>query len=88
MSRRNPPEAIAGWLGERGSVAVIPRHEDPFFTFQFAGDRLIPRGASGSAGAGLLGNPATLALVHLLTTTVVGEGGWVDLAQAVVRPDR
>jgi len=68
---------------------VIPLHEDPFFTFRFGDDRIIPRFhlegvATGRQVQVYSADPATLQPIKLLATAVVGEGGWVDLAQAIV----
>jgi hypothetical protein len=60
-------------------------HEDPHYTFRFADDRVIPRFHLAGVGAGTPVavyriDPATEAKQELLATVVVGEGGWVDLA--------
>ena len=68
---------------------MIPLHEDPYFTFRFADDRIIPRFHLDGVAAGRLvrvysANPETLAPTGLLATAVVGEGGWVDLPQPII----
>jgi hypothetical protein len=68
---------------------VIPLHEDPFFTFRFAQDRIIPRFHLEGVSAGRLvrvysADAKTLKPIHVLATAVVGESGWVDLPQAIV----
>lgn len=68
---------------------MIPLHEEPFFTFRFADDRLIPRFHLEGVPAGRLvrvfaADSMTLAPIRLLATGHVGDGGWVDLAQAII----
>ena len=68
---------------------MIPLHEDSFFTFRFAEDRLIPRFHLDGVPAGRLvhvysANPETLEPTKLLGTAVVGKEGWVDLPQPIV----
>ena len=68
---------------------MIPLHEESYFTFRFAEDRLIPRFHLEGVTAGRLvrvyaADPMSLQPGNLLATAVVGEGGWVDLPQAIV----
>lgn len=68
---------------------MFPLHQDPFFTFRFADDRIIPRFHLEGVAAGRLvqvysAEPATLQPIKLLATAVVGEGGWVGLDQPIV----
>jgi hypothetical protein len=64
-------------------------YEEPCFTFRFADDRRIPRFHLEGVSAGrsirvFAADPQTLQPGVLLATGVVGEGGWVDLPQAIV----
>lgn len=68
---------------------MIPLHHDPFYTFRFAEDRMIPRFHLEGMPSGQLirvhrADPATLRPGALLTTAPVGTGGWVDLAQPLL----
>jgi hypothetical protein len=68
---------------------VTPLHEDRFFTFRFAEDRLIPRFHLEGVPPGrqvqvYSANPQTLEPTKLLTTAVVGEAGWVDISQPIL----
>ncbi|MBY0527481.1 MAG: hypothetical protein K2R98_29060 [Gemmataceae bacterium] len=68
---------------------MVPLHKDPFFTFRFAEDRLIPRfhleGVASSRRVQVYAaNPKTLEPIRLLATALVREEGWVDLAEALI----
>lgn len=68
---------------------MIPLYEQPWFTFRFADDRLIPRfhlegPAAGCPVAVHAADPATLRPLRLLARAIVGAGGWVDLAEPIV----
>lgn len=68
---------------------MIPLYEQPWFTFRFADDRVIPRfrlegPAPGCRVAVHAAAPDSLRPLRLLTTGVVGEGGWVDLPEPIV----
>ena len=68
---------------------MLPLYEDPWFTFRFADNRLIPRFHLEGVGAGrrvsvFRINPATGERLGLLATATVGEGGWVDLAEPII----
>jgi hypothetical protein len=68
---------------------MLPLYEDPCFTFRFAYARLIPRFHLEGVPAGrpvrvFAADSQTLKPGCLLATGFVGEGGWVDLAQAIV----
>jgi uncharacterized protein len=63
-------------------------HQDPWFTFRFADDRIIPRFHVESVPPGshisvIRINPETGERLGLLTTATVGNGGWVDLPQPI-----
>ncbi|MBI3823803.1 MAG: hypothetical protein HY289_14125 [Planctomycetes bacterium] len=64
-------------------------YEDPWFTFRFADDRIIPRFHLEGVEAGrqisvFKIDPHTGARVGLLTTATVSEGGWVDLGEPII----
>jgi hypothetical protein len=66
-----------------------PLYVDPWFTFRFAEDRLIPRFHLEGVEAGrrvlvFKIDPGTGERLGLLTTAAVGEGGWVDLAEPII----
>jgi hypothetical protein len=68
---------------------VLPLHEDPHFTFRFANDRLIHRFHLEGVGAGrqvsvFRTEAGTGERLGLLATAIVGEGGWVDLAEPII----
>lgn len=67
---------------------MLPLYRDPHFTFRFAADRLIPRFHLEGVEAGLRvdvfrTDPATGERLGLLTTGVVGDGGWVDVNEPI-----
>jgi hypothetical protein len=64
-------------------------YEDPWFTFRFADDRIIPRFHLDGVEAGrrvsiLKIDPETGERLGLLGTATVSEGGWVDLAEPII----
>lgn len=66
-----------------------PLYQDPWFTFRFAEDRLIPRFHLEGVPAGWQvsvhkADPATLKPFDLLSREVVGQGGWVELRQPII----
>jgi hypothetical protein len=68
---------------------VRPLYQDPWFTFRFSEDRVIPRFHLGGVEAGrpvlvVKINPDTGERLCLLATAIVGEGGWVDLAEPII----
>jgi hypothetical protein len=68
---------------------MIPLHHDPWFTFRFAEDRLIPRFHLDGVGAGRRVSvykidPTSGERLGVLAMATVGEGGWVDLAEPIV----
>ena len=68
---------------------MIPLHRDPWFTFRFADDRIIPRFHLEGVEAGqrvlvFKIDPCTGERLCLLATATVGEGGWVDLAEPII----
>lgn len=70
---------------------MLPLYHDPWFTFRFAEDRIIPRFhlegvKSGRRVSVFKIDPDTSERLGLLTTAIMGEGGWVDLpAPLIVR---
>jgi hypothetical protein len=68
---------------------MIPLHQDPWFTFRFAEDRIIPRFHLEGVEAGrrvevFKIDPGTGERLGLLVTATVGEGGWVDLVEPII----
>lgn len=68
---------------------MLPLHHDPWFTFRFADDRLIPRFHLEGVQTGrrvmvFKINPGTDERLALLATASVGEGGWVDLPEPIL----
>ncbi len=69
---------------------MLPLHHDPHFTFRFAKDRSIPRFHFEGIGAGrqvevFKTDADTGERLVLLATATVGNGGWVDPAEPIVR---
>ena len=74
--------------GRRENDDVLPLHRDPWFTFRFADDRIIPRFhlegvPPGSHVSVIKINAETGERLGLLATATVGDGGWVDLLQPI-----
>jgi hypothetical protein len=68
---------------------VRPLFHDPHFTFRFAEDRIIPRFHLEGVEAGrwvevFSIDPGTGERLGLLSTVMVGEGGWVDLPEPII----
>ena len=68
---------------------MIPLHYDPWFTFRFVDDRIVPRFHLEGIEAGrrvsvLQINPTTGERLGLLATATVGEGGWVELSEPII----
>jgi hypothetical protein len=64
-------------------------YQDPWFTFRFAEDRIIPRFRLEGVWAGrqvsvFRIDPAIGERLALLTMATVGEGGWVNLAEPII----
>jgi hypothetical protein len=73
---------------ERGTM-MLPLYRDVGFTFRFAEHRIIPRFHLEGVSAGRLVSvfmldPSTGERLGLMTTTTVGEGGWVDLREPLI----
>jgi hypothetical protein len=74
--------------GRKGS-RMLPLYEEPWFTFRFADDRLIPRfhldGVEARRRVSVIGiDPGTGERRGLLATAIVGDGGWVDLLEPII----
>ena len=68
---------------------MIPLYRDPWFTFRFDSDRIIPRFhledvKPGTQISVFKIDPSTQERLGLLSVAVVGEGGWVDLAEPII----
>ena len=68
---------------------MLPLHHDPWFTFRFAEDRIIPRFhlegvLPGSQISVIKIDPSTGERLGVLATATVGEGGWVDLTEPII----
>ncbi len=68
---------------------MLPLYRDPHFTFRFAEDRLVGRfhldGVTAGTPVSVFGlDPATGGCRELIAEAVVGDGGWVDLSEALV----
>jgi len=68
---------------------MLPLYEDPWFTFRFADDRLIPRFNLEGVQAGrrvsvFQIDPGSGERLCLLATATVGDGGWVDLQEPLI----
>src|SRR2546425_783962 len=72
---------------------MLPLYHEPHFTFRFGEDRLIPRFHLEGVKIGRRVSvfkiePGTGDRLGLLTTAVVGEGGWVEPGKTDHRPCR
>jgi uncharacterized protein len=70
-------------------MTMLPLHRDPWFTFRFADDRIIPRFhldgvPPGSHVSVIKIDPESGERHGLLATATVGDGGWVDLPQPII----
>ena len=68
---------------------MIPLHREPYFTFRFGDDRIIPRfhleGVTAGVRVSVFRYDATTETrLGLLTTATVGEGGCVDLPEPII----
>lgn len=68
---------------------MLPLYKDPWFTFHFADDRLIPRFHLEGVEAGrrvsvFKIDPGSGERLGLLAMATVGEGGWVDLPEPII----
>ena len=68
---------------------LLPLYHDPYFTFHFADDRIIPRFHLEGVGAGRRVSVSKIdsgtgERLGLLATATVGDGGWVDLQEPII----
>jgi hypothetical protein len=68
---------------------MLPLYEDPWFTFRFAENRIIPRFQLEGVEAGrrvtvFKVDPSTGERLGVLATATVGAGGWVDLLEPIL----
>jgi hypothetical protein len=68
---------------------VLPLYEDPYFTFRFADDRIIPRFHLEGIEVGrcvrvFRMEPMTGQRLGLLATVIVGPEGWVDVDPPII----
>jgi hypothetical protein len=68
---------------------MIPLHRDDRFTFRFAENRIISRFHLEGVKAGrrisvFKIDPGTGERLGILTTAIVGDGGWVDLNEPII----
>lgn len=67
---------------------MTPLYADPWYTFRFADNRIIPRFHLEGVEAGrqvsvFRIDPQTGERLGLLATASVGDGGWVDLTEPI-----
>jgi hypothetical protein len=68
---------------------MLPLYADPWFTFRFADDRIIPRFHLEGVPAGrhvsvFRIDPGTGERLGRLAMATVGTDGWVDLAEPII----
>ena len=68
---------------------MLTLYEDPYYTFRFADDRIIPRFHLEGVPAGTLVSviridPETGRRQELLANATMGADGWVDLPQPIL----
>ncbi len=68
---------------------MLPLYRDPWFTFRFADDRIIPRFhlegvPPGSQVSVFKIDPESGQRKGLIASAKVGDGGWVDLPQPII----
>ena len=68
---------------------MIPLHHDPYYTFRFGDDRIIPRFHLEGVEAGrriavFRLDPVTGERPGRIATATAGDGGWVDLAEPIM----
>ena len=72
---------------------MLSLYHDPYFTFCFPDDRIIPRFHLEGVEAGrrvevFMIDPGAGERLALLATATVGEGGWVDLPEPIIAKAR
>jgi hypothetical protein len=68
---------------------LVQSYKDPWLTFQFTEDRIVPRFHLEGVQAGCLVSVFKIDLgtcerLGLLATAIVSEGGWVDLSEPII----
>lgn len=68
---------------------MLPLHHDPYFTFRFADDRIIPRFHLEGVEAGrrvavFRLDPVTGGRRNQVATATTVDGGWVDLTEPII----
>jgi hypothetical protein len=68
---------------------MLPLYRDPHFVFRFADDRIVPRFHLEGVGAGQLVavyslDPTGDVRAGPIARAIVGDGGWVDLQEALI----
>src|ERR1043165_2803081 len=67
---------------------MLPLHRDPWFTFRFAEDRIIPRfqleGVPSGCHVSIIKTTPSGERLGLLATATVGADGWVDLPEPII----
>ena len=68
---------------------MIPLYHDPHFTFRFADERIISRFHLDGIEVGrqvsvFKIDAVTCERLGILTTAIVGDGGWVNLDQPII----
>jgi hypothetical protein len=85
---REATQTIVAFIATQPS-RLDPSYQDPWFTFRFADDRIIPRFHLEGVEAGrhvsvFKIDPRTGERLGLLALATVGEGGWVELAEPII----
>jgi len=75
--------------GHHENDEMLPFYQDPWFSFRFADDWIIPRfhleGVQpGSQVSVIKIDPESGKRQRLLVTATVGDGGWVDLPKPII----
>jgi hypothetical protein len=74
--------------GRHENEAMLPLYHDPWHTFRFADDRIIPRFhlegvLAGSQVSVVKIDPESGERLGSLATATVGKGGWVNLPHPI-----
>jgi hypothetical protein len=80
---------VARLMMDKRRADVMPLNHDPYFTFRFADDRVIPRFHLEGIEAGrrvevFKIDPGSGERLGLLATATMGNGGWVDLPEPLI----
>src|SRR5262245_49934806 len=76
-------------LDRLGGQEMLPLYRDPYYTFPFADDRIIPRFHLDGVQPGVRVSvfkfdPTTGEQLALLATATVREDGWVELEEPII----